>query len=145
MEVPTNRMSYTHELYKSRYTFSSGGNRLSGSYKPGSSTATTRQRGKGPVAKDAWLTSVYQLHVVQQRDDPLDWKPMPTVGAGCREIRIRDANEAHRVFYVATIGDAVYGLHCFEKKSQRTAKADIDLGKQRYRQMKSLVDARDTP
>ena len=87
----------------------------------------------------------YQLHVVQQSDDPVDWKPMPAVGAVCREIRIRDANEAHRVFYVATIGDAVYVLHCFEKKSQRTAKADIDLGKQRYRQMKSLIDARETP
>jgi phage-related protein len=87
----------------------------------------------------------YQLHVVQQGDDPVDWKPMPAVGSGCREIRIRDANEAHRVFYVATIGDAVYVLHCFEKKSQRTAKADIDLGKQRYRQMKSLIDARETP
>jgi phage-related protein len=87
----------------------------------------------------------YQLHVVQQGDDPLDWKPMPAVGAGCREIRIRDANEAHRVFYVATFGDCVYVLHCFEKKSQRTAKADIDLGKQRYRQMKSLIDARETP
>jgi phage-related protein len=87
----------------------------------------------------------YQLHVVQQGNDPVDWKPMPAVGAGCREIRIRDANEAHRVFYVATIGDAVYVLHCFEKKSQRTAKADIDLGKQRYRQMKSLIDARETP
>jgi phage-related protein len=87
----------------------------------------------------------YQLHVVQQGDDPVDWKPMPAVGAGCGEIRIRDANEAHRVFYVATIGDAVYVLHCFEKKSQRTAKADIDLGKQRYRQMKSLIDARETP
>jgi phage-related protein len=87
----------------------------------------------------------YQLHVVQQGDDPVDWKPMPAVGAGCREIRVRDANEAHRVFYVATIGDAVYVLHCFEKKSQRTAKADIDLGKQRYRLMKSLIDARETP
>jgi phage-related protein len=49
------------------------------------------------------------------------------------------------VFYVATVGDCVYMLHCFEKKSQRTAKADIDLGKQRYRQMKSLIDARETP
>jgi phage-related protein len=87
----------------------------------------------------------YQLHLIQQGTEPMDWKPMPTVGAGCREIRIRDANEAHRVFYVATVGDAVYVLHCFEKKTQRTAKADIDLGKQRYRQMKSLIDVKETP
>jgi len=37
--------------------------------------------------------------------------------------------------YVATIGDAVYVLHCFQKKTQRTAKADIDLAMQRYRQV----------
>jgi hypothetical protein len=46
---------------------------------------------------------------------------------------------AFRVFYVATIGDAVYVLHCFEKKSQRTAKADLDLGKARYKQMQIIV------
>ena len=54
-------------------------------------------------------------------------------------------DEADRVFYVATVGDVVYLLYCFEKKSQRTAKADVDLGKQRYRQKKSLIDARETP
>jgi phage-related protein len=87
----------------------------------------------------------YQLHLVQQGDDPLDWKPMPTIGAGCREIRIRDANEAHRVFYVATVGDAIYVLHCFEKKTQRTTRADIDLAKKRYRQMRSLIDGKEMP
>jgi phage-related protein len=60
-----------------------------------------------------------------------------------RAIRIRDANDAYRVFYTATVGDAVYVLHCFEKKTQRTARADIDLGKQRYRQMKLLIDAKE--
>jgi phage-related protein len=60
-----------------------------------------------------------------------------------RAIRIRDANDAYRVFYTATVGDEVYVLHCFEKKTQRTARADIDLGKQRYRQMKLLIDAKE--
>ena len=27
---------------------------------------------------------------------------------------------AHRVFYVATLADAIYVLHAFEKKSQKT-------------------------
>ena len=47
---------------------------------------------------------------------------------------------AYRVFYVATIGDAVYVLHCFQKKTQRTAKADLDLGKSRYHAMQALIE-----
>lgn len=42
---------------------------------------------------------------------------------------------------MATIGDAVYVLHCFEKKTQRTAKADIDLAKRRYREVTEMIRA----
>ena len=83
----------------------------------------------------------YQLYLVQSGLDPTDWKPMTTVGPGCREIRIRTAAGAHRVVYVATIGEDVYVLHCFEKKTQRTAKADIDLAKRRYRAATEMVQA----
>ena len=87
----------------------------------------------------------YQLHLVQAGQDPTDWKPMATIGRGCREIRVRDSRDAFRVFYVATVGDTVYVLHCFQKKSQRTTKSDIDLGKQRYRQMNELIQAKEKP
>jgi phage-related protein len=70
----------------------------------------------------------YQLYLVQTGADPTDWKPMPTIGPGCREIRIREDSGAYRVFYVATIGDEIFVLHCFQKKTQRTAKADVDVG-----------------
>jgi phage-related protein/predicted XRE-type DNA-binding protein len=62
----------------------------------------------------------YQLYLVQTGADPTDWKLMTTIGPGCREIRVRDDAGAFRLFYVATIGDAVYVLHCFQKKTQRT-------------------------
>ena len=74
----------------------------------------------------------HQLHLVQLGMEPGDWKPMPTVGSGVYEIRIRTEVE-HRVFYIAKFTEGVYVLHAFEKKSQRTAKADIDLGQQRLR------------
>lgn len=54
----------------------------------------------------------------------------------CREVRVRDAGNAYRVFYVASIGDTIFVLHCFQKKSRRTAMSNINLGKQRYKQMK---------
>lgn len=48
------------------------------------------------------------------------------------EIRIQDENGAFRIMYVAKFLDAVYVLHAFQKKTQKTAKADIELARQRY-------------
>jgi phage-related protein len=67
--------------------------------------------------------------------EPDDWKPMNTVGRGVREIRIRDPTGAFRVLYVAKFDDAVYVLHCFQKKTQKTSKADLNLATQRYRDL----------
>jgi phage-related protein len=77
----------------------------------------------------------YQLDRVQRGREPDDWKPMNTVGRGVSEIRIRDAAGAFRVLYVAKLADAVYVLHCFQKKTQKTRKADLDLANQRYRDL----------
>lgn len=63
---------------------------------------------------------------------PTDYKPMSTVGAGCYEIRVR-VGGAWRVIYVAKFESAIYVLHAFRKKTQQTAKADIELAAKRYR------------
>ncbi len=60
---------------------------------------------------------------------------METVGAGVREIRIRDESGIYRVMYVAKFADAVYVLHCFQKKTQKTAPGDLALAKSRYKQL----------
>ncbi len=75
----------------------------------------------------------YQIDKVQNGRESNDWKPMKTVGPGVREIRIRDVAGAFRVIYVAKFMDAVYVLHCFEKKTQKTSKADLDVAARRYR------------
>ena len=77
----------------------------------------------------------HQLDQVQHGREPDDWKPMNTVGRGVREIRIRDAAGVFRVLYVAKFDDAVYVLHCFRKKTQKTGKADLDLAAKRYRDL----------
>lgn len=77
----------------------------------------------------------YQLDRVQHGYEPDDWKPMTTIGQGVQEIRIRDASGAFRVIYIAKFADAVYVLHCFQKKTQKTAKADLDLATKRYRDL----------
>jgi phage-related protein len=73
----------------------------------------------------------FQLRRVQQGLDPDDWKPMQTVGPGVREIRIHIAG-AHRVFYVATRPEAIYVLHAFEKKTQKTSAHDLRIGRDRF-------------
>jgi phage-related protein len=78
----------------------------------------------------------HQLYQVQEGRDPSDWKAMPTIGAGVREIRIRDASGAYRVIYIATFADAIHVLHAFEKKVQKTARRDLELAMARLRQIK---------
>lgn len=77
----------------------------------------------------------YQLGKVQHGLDPNDWKPLNTVGRGVQEIRIRDMGSAFRVLYVAKFAEAVYVLHCFPKKTQKTRKSDLDLAARRYRDL----------
>ena len=74
----------------------------------------------------------FQLRRVQHGLDPDDWKAMPAVGPGVREIRIHVAG-AYRVFYVTTRAEAIYVLHAFEKKTQKTPARDLEIGRERYR------------
>ena len=83
---------------------------------------------------DARREAGYQLDRVQQGLDPVDWRPMPSIGAGVREIRVRERAGAFRVIYVATFADAVYVLHAFQKKTRQTAKRDVDLAASRLRE-----------
>ncbi|MCH7974928.1 MAG: type II toxin-antitoxin system RelE/ParE family toxin [Bacteroidetes bacterium] len=75
-----------------------------------------------------------QLRAVQRGESPADFKPMPAVGRGVFEIRVR-TDDAYRIFYVARFKEVVYVLHAFQKKTQKTSKQDIKLGQQRYKQM----------
>ena len=84
---------------------------------------------------DARRDAGFNLNFVQLGLEPADWKPMKTVGPGVTELRVRDASGAFRVIYLATRPEAVYVLHCFQKKTRKTPKADIDLAASRLRQI----------
>ena len=83
----------------------------------------------------------YQLKLVQASEMPADYRPMPDVGPGVLEIRLSGTGE-YRVFYVAKFEESVYVLHCFGKKSRATRKADLDLGRVRYKEMLARRRAR---
>ena len=73
----------------------------------------------------------HQLYLVQSGLEPDDWKPMATVGAGVRDIRVKDVAGTFRTVYLATRPEAVYVLHCFRKKTPQTARRDIELARKR--------------
>jgi phage-related protein len=75
----------------------------------------------------------YQLFLVQCGREPNDWKPIHTVGPGVKEIRIGDVAGAFRAVYLETRPEAVYVLHCFQKKTEKTAPRDIELARQRLK------------
>ncbi len=77
----------------------------------------------------------FQLDKVQGGEDADDWKPMPAVGNGVHEIRVRDESGAYRLMYVAKFPEAVYVLHAFQKKTRKTVFADLELAKDRYREV----------
>jgi phage-related protein len=73
----------------------------------------------------------YQLYRLQKGLTPTDWKPLKTVGKGAMEIGLHVPHE-HRIVYVAKYEEAVYVLHAFEKKQQKTAKREIAIALKAY-------------
>ena len=71
---------------------------------------------------DARRETGYQLERVQAGAMPADWKPMPSVGLGVNEVRVR-VGGAYRVIYIAKFAEA---------KTRRTAAADIALARARF-------------
>jgi len=76
----------------------------------------------------------FELHAIQSGLEPSDWKPMQIIGSGVKEIRIHILGE-WRVIYVAKHHEAIYVLHAFQKKTRKTSRQEIDLARQRYREI----------
>ena len=83
--------------------------------------------------KDPRKEAGFQLGKIQAGLEPDNWKPFDEVGASTREIRIREASGIYRAMYVAKFEEAIYVLHCFQKKTQVTSKQDKTIAAARYR------------
>ena len=83
----------------------------------------------------------HSLHLVQQGLEPLDWKPMASIGPGVYEIRIHTRVE-HRVFYLAKFSEGIYVLHAFQKKTRTTPASELDLARRRLKQVVRERDSR---
>lgn len=76
----------------------------------------------------------FELYAIQRGLEPTDWRAMKEVGLGVREIRIHVLGE-WRVLYVARFAGAIYVLHAFQKKTQKTDRKDVEIARRRYKQI----------
>lgn len=84
--------------------------------------------------EEARKAAGFELFAVQRGLEPSDWKPMPSIGRGVKEIRIHILGE-WRIIYIAKFKDAVHVLHSFQKKSRKTNQHDIEIALRRYKQI----------
>jgi|SRR5690554_972762 len=75
----------------------------------------------------------YQLDKVQRGLIPNDWKSTSNMGVGVKEIQIKDATGIYRVIYVTKYLDTLFVLHAFKKKTQKIAKKDMNIIKERLK------------
>ncbi len=77
----------------------------------------------------------YQLDKAQRGQQYDDSKPMPSIGKGVEEIRVWDDSGTDGVIYAARRADAVYVLHCFQKRVQATSRRDVELARSRFAEL----------
>jgi phage-related protein len=70
-----------------------------------------------------------ELQLIQFGGMPKDAKPCKGIGSGVLELALRYASDAYRVVLAVPIGNRIYVLHAFQKKSKKgieTPKRDVD-------------------
>lgn len=65
-------------------------------------------------------------------------RPMPAVGPGVSELRVKGKDGAYRVFYCLAAARGILVFHAFVKKTQKTPLMEIQLGRRR---LKEILDA----
>ncbi|AHB11045.1 type II toxin-antitoxin system RelE/ParE family toxin [Zymomonas mobilis] len=83
--------------------------------------------------EEAKETAQFQIALLQDGEEPTDFRSMSSIAVGVKEIRIWSADGTYRVIYTASFGDSIYILHCFKKKTRKTSKKDIKLAIKRFK------------
>ena len=69
-------------------------------------------------------------------------KPMKGLGAGVLEIALRYRSDAYRAVYAVELGEAIWIIHAFQKKSKtgiKTPKHEVDLIRERLKRLKEVL------
>jgi phage-related protein len=60
-------------------------------------------------------------------------RPMPSIGKGVHELRLKDRSGVYRVIYFFSGASQICLLHAFKKTTQATSKQDIEIAKDRLK------------
>src|SRR3981081_1681236 len=75
----------------------------------------------------------FDLRLLQQGQQPTDYRPMSSIGPGVFELRDQDERAWYRVIYLSRVRDVIHVLHCFEKRSRETPMKEIKTARQRLK------------
>ena len=81
----------------------------------------------------------FDLRLLQQGQQPTDYRPMSSVGPGVFELRDQDERTWYRVIYLSRVRDVIHVLHCFEKKSRETPIREINTARQRLKAVRARM------
>lgn len=78
--------------------------------------------------------AIFDLQKGEKLTIPLS-KPMPSVAPGVEELRVKDRTGAYRVFHFTRFASAILIFHAFIKKTEKTPKQELELGKKRLQEL----------
>jgi phage-related protein len=81
----------------------------------------------------------FDLRLLQQGEQPTDFRPMSSIGPGVFELRDQDERAWYRVIYLSRIRGVVHVLHCFEKRSRETPRKEIETARQRLKAVRARM------
>lgn len=81
----------------------------------------------------------YSLRLLQQGEEPVDYRSLGSVEPGLFELRDEDKRGWYRLVYLSRIENTIYVIHCFEKKTREIPKRDLETIRARYRNLKARL------
>src|SRR5579863_3740463 len=75
----------------------------------------------------------FDLRLLQQGQQPTDYRPMSSIGPGVFELRDQDERAWYRVIYLSRVRGVIHVLHCFEKRSRETPMKEINTAQQQLK------------
>jgi phage-related protein len=81
----------------------------------------------------------FELRLLQQGQQPTDYRPMTSIGPGVFELRDQDERTWYRVIYLARVRGVIHVLHCFEKRSRETPLKEINTARQRLKAVRARM------
>lgn len=77
---------------------------------------------------------IYKLQLGKMLSAPHS-KSMSSINKGCYELRVKDGDGVYRAFYYLKVEGKILIFHAFQKKTQKTPRKEIELGRRNLKEM----------